>query len=482
MTPQTSSRSKPTVTVAGLGPGRPGAMTEETRELLGRPGPRFVRTRRHPTAGEIDDARAFDDLYDRAESFHQVYEAIGDLVATAAIEHGHATYLVPGSPLVLERSVRVLRARPDLEVRLLPAMSFLDEVWARLGVDPVDDGVRLVDGHRFATEAADQRGPLLVAHVHAQWVLSDIKLAVEADDDQKIIVLQRLGTDEEHVVEVPWNDLDRVIEADHLTSLYIPELRRPVGAELIGSIELMARLRADCPWDRAQDHSSLRKYLLEESYEVLDALNRVIDALSDDDGDGGGTEVARAYEELEGELGDLWFQILFHSQLAAEQGQFTVADVARSLTDKMVHRHPHVFEGSGLESDAANDDGFVIREGVWEERKQAETGRSSAFDGIPTTLPGLSLADKVLSRATRALGPPARSGSVVDDVEAALGSMLMEGDPADAAVGRLIMAAVWLARDLGVDAELAVRARARATAAELRQRERPVSEAAWVVG
>lgn len=496
MTRPTSSRIKPTVTVAGLGPGRSGAITEETRELMSRPGPRFLRTRRHPTADEVENARSFDDLYEQADSFDEVYSAIVDSVAAAALDHGQATYLVPGSPIVLEHSVQALRCRPDLEVHLLPAVSFLDEVWTRLGVDPIDEGVRLIDGHRFATEAADQRGPLLVAHVHARWVLSDIKLAVDADDDQKVIVLQRLGTDEEQVIEVGWNDLDRAVEADHLTSLYIPELRHPVGAELVGSVELMARLRADCPWDRTQDHRSLRRYLMEEAYEVLDAVNLVVEARSHDPADDGGTDEARAYEELEGELGDLWFQILFHSQLAAERGQFTVADVARTLTEKMVNRHPHVFapdrstvpvaaDRSDREPQGAAAAGSMLREEVWEERKQVETGRSSAFDGIPAALPGLSLTDKVLSRATKALGRPAHADPIVADMEHALRSMRTDGESggAEAAVGRLIVATVWLAREVGVDAELAVRDAVLAMADELRGLEHSArSDGAWVVG
>ena len=93
-------------------------------------------------------------------------------------------------------------------------MSFLDVAWAKLGIDPVEAGVRLVDGHEFATAAADQTGPLLVAHTHANWVLSDIKLAVEgATGDEAVVILHALGTDEERNVETVWADLDRTVEA-----------------------------------------------------------------------------------------------------------------------------------------------------------------------------------------------------------------------------------------------------------------------------
>ncbi|MEL6984348.1 MAG: SAM-dependent methyltransferase, partial [Actinomycetota bacterium] len=158
------------ITVCGLGPGGPGGLTEATAAALAGPDPVHLRTRRHPTAERAAGAASFDDLYEQADTFDEVYQTIADSLTAEAERHGRVVYAVPGSPLILERSVRHLRDRaaadPALEVELLPALSFLDEAWARLGVDPVDDGVRLVDGHRFAVEAAGERGPLLVAHAH----------------------------------------------------------------------------------------------------------------------------------------------------------------------------------------------------------------------------------------------------------------------------------------------------------------------------
>ena len=139
---------------------------------------------------------------------------------------------MPGSPRVLERTVDLLVADGDaagVEVEVLPAMSFLDLAWVRLGVDPLEDGVRLVDGHRFAEAAAGERGPLLVAHCHNRRVLSDIKLAFEDETPAVAVVLQRLGLPDERVVEVAWADLDRAVEPDHLTSVYVPAARRAGG-------------------------------------------------------------------------------------------------------------------------------------------------------------------------------------------------------------------------------------------------------------
>jgi uncharacterized protein YabN with tetrapyrrole methylase and pyrophosphatase domain len=191
----------------------------------------------------------------------------------AATEHGRVLYAVPGSPAVAERSVALLRADGRVGVTLVPGLSFLDLAWVRLGVDPLAEGVRVVDGARFATDAAGERGPLLVSHCDRRSVLSDIKLAVDDPPAEPVTVLQRLGLPDESVTEVAWDDLDRAVEPDHLTSLWIPELAAPIAGELGAFAELVTTLRESCPWDREQTHQSLTRYLLEETYEALEALD-----------------------------------------------------------------------------------------------------------------------------------------------------------------------------------------------------------------
>jgi len=165
---------KPIVTVCGLGPGDVELVTEQTKAAIAASSPAtsFVRTRRHPSASLMERAQSFDAVYDSGEDLDAVYRRIADDLVAAATANGEALYAVPGSPLVLERAVRYLRSRDEVEVRLLPAVSFLDASWAELAIDPVEAGVRLIDGHTFATSAAGQTGPLLVAHAHAPWVLS----------------------------------------------------------------------------------------------------------------------------------------------------------------------------------------------------------------------------------------------------------------------------------------------------------------------
>lgn len=429
--------TKPRVVVVGLGPGGPEYVTNDTLAHVEALRHRYLRTALHPSAVVVRGATSFDHFYESAASFAEVYERITDELVAAAREHGEVLYAVPGSPLVLERTVRRLLDRaggPDetpVEIEVRPAMSFLDVVWARLGVDPVEAGVRLVDGHTFATSAAGDTGPLLVAHCHANWVLSEVKLAVEdANGDEPVVILQRLGTATEAIVETTWAELDRTVIADHLTSVYVPELAAPVARELQRFHQLARTLRERCPWDRVQTHRSLVPYLLEETYEVVDALGAL------------GTGEASADDALVEELGDLLYQIEFHATIAEQEGRFTMADVARGIHDKLVRRHPHVFAEGGEAGDVDAD--TVVA--TWDEIKRAERaergGEHSVFDGVPRALPSLAYASAVLKRAAKA------------------GHATVESEPGQAGIddiGAELWALVVEARRRGVDAEVLLR-------------------------
>ncbi|CAB4734522.1 MAG: nucleotide pyrophosphohydrolase [Actinobacteria bacterium] len=420
--------------VVGLGPAGPDLLTQGTIEQIDRAAHRYVRTTRHPAASAVPDAVSFDALYEQAASFDDVYQGIVEALVEAAATHGEVLYAVPGSPRVAERSVELLCADHRVDVEVHASLSFLDLAWVRLGVDPLAVGVRIVDGRSFLVEAAGSRGPLLVAQCDARHVLSDIKLAVEKPPSARVTVVQRLGEPDERIFTVAWDDLDRSFEPDHLTSLYIPELAEPVAAAFARFDEQVRVLRAECPWDAEQTHHSLRRHLLEETYEVLEAL----DELADDPEDG--------YLHLEEELGDLLYQVFFHSVIAAEHGMFTVADVATGIFDKLERRHPHVF--GAVEASTTDD----VRAN-WEAIKRAEKQRSSAMDGLPVGLPALAFAAKVLSKAGSF---DAGIDHPVDD---------------ETRFGAELLAVVVRARAAGVDAEQALRRTASMVVAAYRAAE-----------
>ena len=398
--------------VVGLGPGGDEHVTDETRRVISECSRRFLRTARHPSAHLVPNASSFDEVYENSRDFDTVYAVIAERLAEeterAAAAGESIVYAVPGSPLVLERTVRLLRSDPRLDVRLHPAMSFLDLVWARLGVDPVDDGVTLVDGHEFARRAAGLSGPLLVAHCHANWVLSDVKLAAEdlldaTNDDLEVVLLHHLGLPDEAVVHTTWSEIDRTLEADHLTSLYVPRLAAPVGRELVSFHELARTLRHECPWDREQSHRTLVTYLLEETYEVVDAIL----ALDPDD--------PASDEHLAEELGDLLYQIEFHAVIAEQEGRFTMADVARGINDKLVRRHPHVFarDASSSSTDASVHKSLDELVTDWDAIKRAEKAARGVtdgpFDGVPRSSGALSYAAAILKKSEK-LGLPIEVG------------------------------------------------------------------------
>ncbi|MFM8528428.1 MAG: nucleoside triphosphate pyrophosphohydrolase, partial [Ilumatobacteraceae bacterium] len=372
-------------------------------------------------------------------------EIVRQLVAHAAV-HGEILFAVPGSALVLERTVRLLLQSPDVSVDIVPSMSFLDVAYTRLGIDPIEEGVRLVDGHTFATSVAGDHGPFLVAHTHANWVLSEIKLAFDDAVPERAVLLHHLGLDDELVVEVAWSEIDRTLEADHLTSLYVPRVSAPVGAELVRFHELARTLRERCPWDKEQTHQSLVKYLIEESYETVDAIEALDDTKPETD------------DDLIEELGDLLYQIEFHATIAEQQGRFTMSDVARGIHDKLVRRHPHVF------GDVVAEDTSIVLS-TWDAITRVEKGRPSVFDGEPSSLPALSYSAKVQGKA-------AGVGFDWPDADGALPKIIEEldevqearrtGTPDDVReeVGDLLFAVVNVARHLRVDPESALRSAA----------------------
>jgi MazG family protein len=222
---------------------------------------------------------------------------------------------------------------------------------------------------------------------------------------------------------------------------------RPVGPAFEAFVALIARLRAPggCPWDREQTHASLKPMTIEEAYEVLEAIDGGDDA------------------ELAGELGDLLLQVVFHSQIAADEGRFTVADVIARVSEKMVRRHPHVFA-----DETARTSGEVLRN--WEAIKEAEQARAgrpegSMLDSVSAGLPAAMEAYQMTTKASRVGFDWPDAASVLaklDEETAELREAVAAGGAADARVaeelGDLLFAAVNVARLLGHDPESALKA------------------------
>lgn len=204
----------------------------------------------------------------------------------------------------------------------------------------------------------------------------------------------------------------------------------PTGhPELERFIQVMARLRVECPWDARQTHRSLVRYLVEETCEVIDAIESGDDA------------------QLLEELGDLLLQVIFHATIAAEETRFGIDEVAAAIADKLIERHPWVFTGAGVPDDL---------NATWEAGKKAEKGRQSAIEGIPESLSALTRAAKVLSRASSHGVPVDLPTEPITGVE----------------VGAAALELVARAQASGVDPEQAVRDALRSLEEDVRRSER----------
>jgi uncharacterized protein YabN with tetrapyrrole methylase and pyrophosphatase domain len=234
---------------------------------------------------------------------------------------------------------------------------------------------------------------------------------VEVEGECRVALLHRLGLHDEAITWMDWSEIDRGPEPDHLTSLWVPDLPPRVEGRLASLSSLVAELRLTDPWKAAQDHSSLQRFLIEETYEVLEALD------SYDPASGSGSD------ELVSELGDLLYQVVFHSLLGNEAGWFELDDVVAAIHAKLSARSA---EGV-MEEMGSSDIETVVRQ--WELAKQDEMGRESAFDGIPRALPALLRAAKLLRKAD-ALGLDAsvveRSGVTGSDGSAPDGPALVD--------------------------------------------------------
>lgn len=437
------------ITILGLGPGNPDLLTRQAWRLLQECHEVYLRTRLHPVVDALPGTIAihsFDHLYEDQESFEEVYGQIIEEVMALGRRAGGVIYAVPGHPYVAEATSPeiVRRARAEgLAVQVMEGLSFLEPTFSALGVDPFPQ-TALVDALEVAAGHVcpfPPHFPALIAQIHSRAVASDVKLTLMSHypDEHAVQLVHAAGTPDEVVEDLALYEIDRSQKIGLLTALYVPPLGPATSFEEFQ--EVIAHLRAPegCPWDREQTHLTLRSGLLEEAYEVLAALD------------------AEDPQALREELGDLLLEIVMQTQIAAEEGEFSMPDVLRGVNNKIVRRHPHVFG----DQQAADAQEVLLN---WERLKAQERsadGRAEAslLDGIPLALPALVRAQQYMGRA-------ARVGFEWPDIQAVVAKLEEEMKEAVAAeseqarveeIGDLLFTAVNLSRWYEVDAESALR-------------------------
>jgi len=366
---------------------------------------------------------------------------------------GPVVYAVPGHPLLGEESVRLalrLAAEQGLSTRIISAPSFADLVapaLAAAGELPDLAEWQVADGAALRKVWWNPDRATLIIQVDDGPTASRVKLALleEYPEELPVCVVRRAGSaaGDETVIRVPLYQLDRPEAGayDHLTTIYVPPLpaagRRPGFREFV---ELVATLRSPegCPWDREQTYASLKRFVLEEAYEVLEAVD------SEDP------------DKLRDELGDLMLQVLMYAQLAAEDGYFDLRDVMAGTVDKLVRRHPHVFGDVAVE-----DADEVLRN--WESiKRQEKPERTSVLDGVPKELPALMKALEVSKRVVKVgfeWGAFEDVLAKLDEETAELKAELADRNPQrlQEELGDLLFTMVNVARWLKVDPEEALR-------------------------
>jgi tetrapyrrole methylase family protein/MazG family protein len=459
----------PGITLLGLGPGDPALLTRQAWQILEDATEIYVRTRQHPTVAGFPatlQVHSFDDLYEQGKNFEAVYGQIVQQVLALGQRPEGVIYAVPGHPFVAEATGPEIARRAHelgIPVQMVEGLSFIEPVLSALGVDPFPhmalvDAIELGSAHvpTFPPDA-----PALIAQIYSPMVASEVKLTLmEVYPDQHAVqFVHDAGTPQVKVESLALYEIDRSPHIGLLTALYVPPLGAATSFEAFQ--ELVAHLRAPngCPWDREQDHQTLRSDLLEETYETLAALD------ADDP------------QAMREELGDLLLQIVLHAQIASEYGEFRMSDVLRGIHTKIVHRHPHVF--GDVEVDGV---GKVLQN--WEKLKAEERqakGKSEAglLDSVPVALPALILAEEYQKRAARVGFDWPDVQGVLDKVcEEATEVRAAEDTKRPAEIGDLLFAVVNLARWCHVDAESVLRE----TNARFKRRFSFIEQAARVRG
>jgi tetrapyrrole methylase family protein/MazG family protein len=401
--------TKAAITIIGLGPGSIKDLTLEAREMLAQAAHGqqtvYFRTVIHPTVEplkqDLPDLKieSFDRLYDESQDWSTLYLQIAEEVCNLAASQP-IIYVVPGHPLIGETSVqlvlRMARER-NLSAAVVAGLSFVEPVCALLELDPFESGIQIIDATNLASLGMHEVGgkiiptvPLLVVQLYNRRVASQVKLALGEcyPDEWPVKLIRAAGIErDERVIEMPLYELDRNTFANHLSTLYVPPVDEVSAHRLPETLRyIIMRLRRDpdgCPWDREQTHQSLTRYLLEETYEVVEALEE------------------NDMNKLAEELGDLLLQIYLHAEIARQEELFSISDVLEQINTKLIRRHPHVFgdtEVSGA--------GQVVQN--WEaikKQERAEAGKGieqeSLLDRVPLASPALTVSQEYQKRVRK---------------------------------------------------------------------------------
>ncbi|EKQ55977.1 MULTISPECIES: nucleoside triphosphate pyrophosphohydrolase [unclassified Clostridium] len=438
------------IKIVGLGPGAKDALTIGTICELESNRNIFLRTEKHPTVDYLREKNikfdTYDNMYESIDSFDQVYLSIANDLIKKQKELGDLIYAVPGHPLVAEKSVFNLMKlcnENNIEYKIIPAVSFIDAMIESLKIDPIE-GVKVIDSFDIENQVLDKRIGTVITQVYNQLIASEVKLKLLEyyNDETEIYYVRAAGIEgQESIRKIPLYELDMQEDIDYLTSIYIPKDMKN-KKDFYDLLEIIEKLRGEdgCPWDREQTHKSLEKALVEESYEVIDAIEQ------EDE------------NSLIEELGDVLLQVVFHASIGKEDGYFDISDVIEGICNKMINRHPHVFNNSS----EINSSEEVLEK--WDELKKGEKGYKNITEemrGITKGLPALLRAHKVQEKAKKVGFDFEHINFAINKVKEELKEVIdvyntENVEKITEEVGDLLFSCVNVARFLKIDEEIAL--------------------------
>jgi len=410
----------------------------------------FLRTKEHPVVVELENEglqfQSFDSVYEKHDQFSDVYEEITETLLAEA-EKAPVTYAVPGHPLIAERTVQLLLDRGpkrNTEIEIGGGQSFLDAMFQALAIDPIE-GFQLLDGTEMSKDSLILNSHTIIGQVYDSFVASEVKLTLmeKLPDEYEVYIVTAAGSKDEVIKKVALYELDREMELSNLTSVYVPpvddeEILYKDFTKLRGIISVL-RGPNGCPWDKKQTHQSLKKYLIEEAYELIEAID------NDD------------IDHMIEELGDVLLQVMLHAQIGEDEGYFTIDDVIEGITAKMIRRHPHVFGDKTAENEEE-----VMKN--WQEIKEQEKGGSvkSLLEGAGKGLPSLLKAYELQKEAAKVGFDWKTAAPILDKVKEEIDELSAEitekGQQEDIQVeyGDLLFALVNFARHYEINPEEAL--------------------------
>jgi len=380
------------IIILGLGPGNPLHLSLEAWEVINQAEEIWLRTKKHPIINAfpptLKKIQSFDHLYESGDSFDSVYsEIITEVIRLGKRKQG-VIYAVPGDPFIAETTSPAIAVRArqlGLDLRIVNAMSFLEPTFGALGMDPFPQ-TTLMDAMELSQLIIPPfpiDKPVLITQIYSQLIAAEVKTTLNSfySDEHEVTLIHAAGTEKHMIEKIPLYMIDRSSNIGLMTSLFVPGM--DIGISFEAFQEVIAKLRSldGCPWDRAQTHQTLTQNLIEEAYEVIEAMEA-----------GDSSHMAE-------EFGDLLLQITLNAQIGFENGEFNMVDIVTGIHDKLIRRHPHVF---GEKKIAEISDVLETWEKIKsDERNDANDKDKGLLTGVPAALPALIQAHEIQERASR---------------------------------------------------------------------------------